>query len=96
MADNNQANLNLASAITTVKYVQDKMEIGASNKFPNLAAAMCVGWGGMNGKMRQDVDKDLESAGFKRGSEGTPDAWRKRIEVEAYNAAVRGWHAKRK
>ena len=86
MADNNQANLNLASAITTVKYVQGKMVFGASNKFPNLAAAMCVGWGGMDGKMRQDVDKDLANAGFKRGSESTPDAWKKRIEVENYNS----------
>lgn len=86
MADNNQENPYLATAITTVKYVQDKMQFGASNKFPNLAASMCVGWGGMDGKMRKDVDKDLEKAGFKRGSEGTPDAWKKRIEVEAYNA----------
>jgi hypothetical protein len=86
MADNNQANLNLASAITTVKYVQGKMDIGASNKFPNLAASMCVGWGGMNGRMRQDVDKDLASAGIERGTAATPVVWKKRIEVEAYNA----------
>jgi hypothetical protein len=86
MADDNQANMNLATAKTTVKYVQERMEFGASNKFPNLAAAMCVGWGGMDGRMRQDVDKDLASAGFKRGSEASPGAWKKRIEVESYNA----------
>lgn len=86
MADINQVNSNLASAMTTVKYVQGKMDIGASNKLPNLAASMCVGWGGMSGKMRQDVDKDLASAGILPGSTATPDVWKKRIEVEAYNA----------
>jgi hypothetical protein len=86
MADNIQGTSYLTSAITTVKYVQEKMEFGASNKFPNLAAALCVGWGGMDGKMRQDVDKDLANAGFKRGSEASESAWKKRIEVESYNA----------
>lgn len=86
MADDNQTTLYLAQAMTTVKYVQGKMEFGASNKFPNLAAMQCVGWGGMDGKMRQDVNKDLASAGIKPGSVATPDAWKKRIEVEAYNA----------
>lgn len=82
MADSSQATLYLASALTTVKYVEGKMDIGASNKFrPGLlAAAMCVGWGGSPGKMRQDVDKDLEKV------PGGGENWEQRIQIEAQNA----------
>ena len=76
---NNKRDLYLSQAVTTVKYVQGKMEFGASNKFPNLAAAMCVGWGGMPGKMRQDVDKSLNAI---QGGWN----WKQRIDIEAYNA----------
>lgn len=81
MAEYNTATLQLASAMTTVKFVQGKMVFGASNKLQPglLAAAMCVGWGGMPGKMRQDVDKDL-------AAEGANWTWRRRIEIEAYQA----------
>jgi hypothetical protein len=52
---------NLGAAKMAVKYVQSKMDIGASNKIGigMIAKAMCAGGTFNNGEVRNKVDQDL-------------------------------------